>query len=96
MDRGIDEDARPVKVRLDAGQRQETGKLDVGDRCRLVAYPLETGVADIAACAAYHDEAPPRKTPRQLKKKLGSFVVTFTHARDPEHAVARARRHAGR
>ena len=66
MDRGIDEDARPVKVRLDAGQRQETGKLDVGNRRRLVAYPLETGVAGIAARATDHDEASPRQTLRQF------------------------------
>src|SRR5216684_3229326 len=66
VNRGVDEDARLVKVRLDAGERQETGELDVGDRRRLVAYPLETGVAGIAARAAYHDEASPRQAPRQL------------------------------
>src|SRR5438034_4501236 len=57
VDRGIDENARPVKVRLDAGQWQEAGKLDVGNRRRLAAYPLETSVAALAACAADHDEA---------------------------------------
>src|SRR2546422_6075191 len=67
VNRGIDEDARSVKIRLHAGGPQGTGKLDVGDRRCRVAYPLETGiVAALAACSAYHDEASLRQTPRQF------------------------------
>src|SRR5258706_438394 len=97
VERGIDEHACTVKIRLDAGKRKETGKLDVGERRCRVAYPLETGIGTgVAACAADHDEAPPRKTPGQLEKKLGSFVVAFTHARDPQHTVSGVRGYAGR
>src|SRR6266571_153093 len=89
VDRGIHEDPRLVKVRLDAGKRQKAGKLDVGDRRRRLAYPLEIRIAaGRAARPAYHDEASLRQPPCQLKKQFGPFVVAFTYARDPEYAVA--------
>jgi hypothetical protein len=76
VERGIDENTRPVEIPLGSGMRQETSKLDVGDRPRCVAYTFEKGiVAGIAACAADHDKSSLWQAPGQLEKYLGPLVV---------------------